>query len=127
MSSCRSLRLQLLCACQSKMYARRYISLSCGSVKNGFSDPTKVQMGWNWPRKDVRCERQRKALKEGCREREVAWESVSSTEKINTKENLARATAKPRAGCRQSLQDVSVGFRGKQGSNECLDIRDHIG
>src|SRR5882672_5676822 len=79
-------------------------------VKNGFSDPTKVKIGRDWPRKDVGCERQGKALEEGCREREAARKSVSSTEKINTKENLARATAKPRAGCRQSLQDVSVGF-----------------
>ena len=86
-----------------------------GIVKNGFSDPTKVKIGRDWPRQDVGCECQGKALKEGCREREAARKSVSSTEKINTKENLARATAKPRAGCRQSLQDVSVGFRGNRG------------
>src|SRR5882672_5617129 len=108
------------------------MSLECPAtfqqlVKNGFSDPTKVKIGRDWPRQDVGCECQGKALKEGCREREAAGKSVSSTEKINTKENLARATAKPRAGRRQSLQDVSVGFRGKQGSNECLDVRDHVG
>ena len=86
-----------------------------------------MKIGRDQPRKEVGCEHQGKALKEGCRERGAARKSVSSTEKINTKENLARATAKPRAGCRQSLQDVLVGFRGKQGSNEHLDVRDHVG
>src|SRR5882672_5609903 len=62
--------------------------------KNGFSDPTKFKIGRDWPRQDVGCECQGKALKEGCREREAARKSVSSTEKINTKENLARVTAK---------------------------------
>src|SRR5882672_1934010 len=99
----------------------------CMCVKNGFSDLTKVQIGRDWPRKDVGCERQGKALEEGCREREAARKSVSSTEKINTKENLARATAKPRARHRQSLQDMSVGFQGEQGSNEHLNVGDHIG
>src|SRR5882672_11928437 len=97
------------------------------AVKNGFSDLTKVKIGRDWPRKDIGCECQGKALEEGCHEREAAWKSVSSTEKINTKENLARAMAKSGAGRRQSLQDMSVGFRGEQGSNERLDVGDHVG
>jgi len=37
---------------------------------------------------------QGKALEEGCHEREWAWTGVSSTEKTNTKKNLARAMIK---------------------------------
>ena len=39
-------------------------------VKNGFSDLTKVQIGWDQIRTDVMNALQRKALKEGCCERE---------------------------------------------------------
>ena len=68
-------------------------------VKNGFSDLTKEQVGRD---------RQGKALREGCHEREWARMSASSREKNNTKRNLARATTKYRAGHRQSLMDMSV-------------------
>jgi len=40
---------------------------------------------------------QGKALKEGCCEREQAQVGVSSTEKTNTKEDLARAMTKSRS------------------------------
>ena len=42
------------------------------SVKNGFSNPTKVQEGQDWPRKDVVNRHRKKALREGCRVRKEA-------------------------------------------------------
>ena len=54
-------------------------------VKNGFSNLTKVQEGRDWPRKDVVNRRQKKALREGCRERKEARVVVSSREKMNNK------------------------------------------
>jgi len=50
----------------------------------------------------------RKALKEGCCEREWAQTSVSSREKTNTKRNLARVTTSPKARHRHSLMNMSV-------------------
>jgi len=38
-----------------------------------------------------------KALREGCCEREGAWIDVPSTEKTNTKEDLARVMTKSRS------------------------------
>src|SRR5882724_8633713 len=75
------------------------------SVKNGFSDPTKVQKGRDRQRKDVEGDHQGKALKEGCRERRWARMGVSSREEINTNSNLARATTKSKSG----TQTVSNG------------------
>jgi len=60
-------------------------------VKNGFSDPTKVQKGQDRQRKDVEGDRQGKALKEGCCERRWARMSVSSREEINTNRNLVES------------------------------------
>jgi len=54
-------------------------------VKNRFSNPSKVQIGWDQQRNDVMNEHWEKALREGCCEREQAWMGVSSTEKANTK------------------------------------------
>ena len=51
---------------------------------------------------------QEKALKEGCCEIEQAHTDVSSTEKTNTKEDLARVMAKSKTRHKQSLMDVSV-------------------
>ena len=65
-------------------------------IKNGFSDPTKEQVGQD---------RQGKALRDGCHEREWAQMSVSSREKNNTKRNLARATTK----FKSKMQTVSNG------------------
>jgi len=59
-------------------------------VKNGVSDLTKEQTGQDQCRKEVMNDCWEKALKEGCHEREQAWRGVSSTEKTNTKEDLAR-------------------------------------
>ena len=47
------------------------------SVKNGLSDPTKVQEGQNWLRNEVKCDCQAKALKEGCREVQFQTDSNS--------------------------------------------------
>jgi len=63
-------------------------------VKNRFSGPTKFQEGQDQCRNDVKSDCQGKALKEGCCEREWAWESVSSTEKMNTKRDLTRVMVK---------------------------------
>src|SRR5882724_3661334 len=76
-----------------------------GPVKNGFSDPTKVQEGQGWPRKDVMNRRRRKALSKGCHERKKARTVVSSREKINNNKNLARATTKSKS----EMQTVSNG------------------
>jgi len=53
-----------------------------------------VKIGWDQFRKDIINEHQGKALKEGCHEREWAQTGVSSTEKTNTKGNLARVMTK---------------------------------
>ena len=66
-------------------------------VKNGFSNPTKVQIGQGQYRRDVTDDCQMKALKEGCCEREQAQTDVSSTVKTSTKRELARATTKSRS------------------------------
>jgi len=49
-----------------------------------------------------------KLLERACHEREWAQTSVSSREKNDAKRNLARATTKSRARCRQSLMDMSA-------------------
>ena len=68
-----------------------------GDVKNGFSNPTKEQIGWDQCRKDITNDHWEKALKEGCCEREQAQTDVSSIEKTNTKEDLARVMTKSRS------------------------------
>ena len=45
------------------------LALAMDYIKNGFSDPTKEQIGWDQCRKDVMNDHQEKALKEGCHER----------------------------------------------------------
>jgi len=55
----------------------------------GFSDPTKVQIGWGQYRIDITNDCQKEALKEGCFKREWAQMDVSSTEKTNTKIRLS--------------------------------------
>src|SRR5882724_288600 len=82
------------------------------AVKNGFSDPTKVQKGWDRQRKDIEDDRQGKALKEGCHERRWAWMGVSSREEINTNRNLARVTTKSKSGT-QTVSNGRVGRRVK--------------
>ena len=74
------------------------------TVKNGFSDLTKVQEGWDRQGKDVMDDCQGKALREGCCERKKAWVSVSSREK-NTNRNLVRVTTKSKS----EMQTVSNG------------------
>ena len=59
-----------------------------GIVKNGFSILTRGQAGQDWQVKDITNDRQGKALREGCHEREWAQMSVSSRKKNNTKMNL---------------------------------------
>ena len=54
-------------------------------VKNGFSNLTKAQEGRDWPRKEVMNRHQKKALREGCRERKEARAVVSSRGKMNNK------------------------------------------
>ena len=75
------------------------------NVKNGFYDPTKGQEGQD---------RQGKALREGCHERELAQMSVSSREKNNTKRNLARATTKSKS----RMQTVSNGHVSRGEGNQ---------
>src|SRR5882724_866993 len=58
---------------------------------------------------------QGKALREGCHEREWAWTCVSSTEKANTKRNLARATTKSKS----ETQTVTNGHVGQKGDESC--------
>jgi len=55
------------------------------SVKHGFADLTKEQIGWDKCRKDITNDCQKKALKEGCHEQEWAQTGVSPTEEVNTK------------------------------------------
>ena len=56
-----------------------------GSVKNGFSDPTKVKIGQDRYGIDIMNDCQEKALKEGCHERKQAQTGVSSTVRTSTK------------------------------------------
>ena len=63
-------------------------------VKNRFSDLTKLQIGWDQYRVDITNGNQ--ALREGCHERQ-AWKDVPSTEKTNTKEDLARVMTKSKS------------------------------
>jgi len=51
---------------------------------------------------------------------------VSSREKKDTNRNLARVTTKSKAGCKQSLMDVSVKERGIEVFEECPNIGDLI-
>ena len=69
---------------------------------------------------------QEKALKEGCHEREQALTDVSSTEKTNTKEALARAMTKSRS----KTQTVTNGCVSRKQMNRvssyCPNVRDLI-
>ena len=58
---------------------------------------------------------QGKALREGCHEGEWAWTSVSSTEKTNTKRNLARVTTKSKSG----TQTVTNGHVSQKVDESC--------
>src|SRR5882672_4851202 len=66
------------------------------------SDSTKEQRGRGQTRNNGQGDHQSKALVKGCHERTRAWGHVSSQEKNHTNRDLARATAKSRAGRRQS-------------------------
>ena len=66
------------------------------SVKNGFSDMTKEQVGQYLQRKYITNDHQGKALKEGCHERRWARMSASSRE-TNTKRDLVRVTTKSKS------------------------------
>src|SRR5882672_5514087 len=66
------------------------------------SNSTKWQKGRSRMKNDIQGEHQSKALIKGCCERTKAQGCVSSQGKVNTDGNLARATAKSRARCRQS-------------------------
>src|SRR5882724_11761390 len=100
----------ILCAtCPS---SRKMCCRDMQGVKNGFSDPTKVQKGRDRQRKDVEGDRQGKALKEGCHERRWARTGVSSREEINTNRDLARVTTKSKSGT-QTVSDGRVGRRVK--------------
>ena len=57
----------------------------------------------------------KKALKEGCHEREQARTGVSPTEKTSTKEDLARAMAKSKS----ITQIVTNGHVGRKGKDSC--------
>ena len=57
-------------------------------------------------------EHQKKALKEGCHEREQAQTGVSPTEKTSTKEDLARVMAKSKS-MMQTVTNGCVGQKGK--------------
>src|SRR5882724_10962440 len=94
-----------------------------GTVKNGFSDPTKEQEGRDRPRKDIMNRRQAKALREGCRERKEARTGVSSREKINTNRNLVRVTTKSKS----EMQTVSNGRVGREGRDGCFEEHPNIG
>jgi len=53
-----------------------------------------VQGGWDPCRNEIKSDHWRKVLKEGCCAREMAWTDVSSTEKMDIKRDLARATVR---------------------------------
>src|SRR5882672_10944631 len=65
------------------------------------SNSTKEQRGRVRTRNNRQGDHQCKALVKGCRERTRARIHVSSQEKVHTNRNLARVTAKSRAGHRQ--------------------------
>ena len=58
---------------------------------------------------------QKKALKEGCCEREQAQTGVSPTEQTSTKEDLARVMAKSKG----TMQTVTNGCVGRKGKDSC--------
>jgi len=78
--------------------------ISNHDVKNGFSDPTKVQEGRDRPRKDVmnRC-RGKLSVRAVVKERRL--DGCPSREKINNNKNLARVTTKSKS----ETQTVSNG------------------
>src|SRR5882672_4099970 len=78
--------------------------MECGRAdcQERVSDSTKEQGGRSRTRNNGQVVRKCRALVKGCRERTRARECVSSQEKVHTNKNLARATAKSRAGRRQS-------------------------
>src|SRR5882724_5382800 len=95
----------------------------CMVVKNGFSNPTKVQEGRDQPRKDVMNRHRGKDLSEGCHERKKARMVVPSREKINNNKNLARATTKSKS----EMQTVSNGRVGRGGGDKGFEERPNIG
>src|SRR5882724_11619391 len=109
-----------------KCQVQGYAHVQVNAVKNGFSDPTKVQEGRDRPRKDVMNRHQRRALSEGCRERKKARMVVSSREKINNNKDLARATTKSKS----KTQTVSNGRVGRgvrdKGFKECPNVGDLV-
>ena len=64
---------------------------------------------------DVTNEHWEKALREGCHEREQAQTGVSSTEKTNTKWDLARAMTKSKS----KMQTVTNGCVSQKGDDSC--------
>src|SRR5882724_4547390 len=82
------------------------------TIKNGFSNLTKLKIGWDRYRKDIMNDCQGKALEEGSCERRWAQASASPREKTNTKRALARATTKSKS----RMQTVSKGCVGQMGN-----------
>ena len=85
------------------------------SVKNRFSNPTKVQIGRDRQRKDMTNKCQEKALREGCHEREQAQTGVFPTGKTNTKGDLARVTTKSKS----RMQTVTNGCVSQKDNESC--------
>ena len=56
-----------------------------------------MKISWDRYRIDIMNDHQGKALREGCCEREQAQMDVSSIDKTNTKEDLARAMTKSKS------------------------------
>jgi len=83
-------------------------------------------MGQDLYRIDTMKDGQGKALREGCCEREQAQKDVPSTEKTNTKEDLARATTKSGS----KMQTVANGHVGLKVmnlvSNQHHNVRDLV-
>ena len=91
-------------------------------VKNGFYDPTKVKIGWDQYRIEIMNDSWGKALREGCHEREQAPIDVPSTEKTNTKEDLAKVTTKSRSKT-QTVTNGCVSQKWKNTvSNKCPKV-----
>jgi len=82
-----------------------------------------VQIGQDQHRIDIMNDHWEKALKEGCHEREQAQTDVPSTEKTNTKEDLARAMTKSRS----KMQTVTNRHVGRKWMNRVSSKHPNIG
>src|SRR5882672_8369318 len=98
-----------------------------GACQERVSDSTKWQIGRSQTENNGPRDCQGKALIKGCHEITRARGHVPSQEKVHTDRNLARATAKSKAGHRQSKQTCQLGQERIQEFIEGSSVGGHEG